>query len=56
MPVQFKSDPYLLAFAAFLVACAVALVWHGDIKWDVAAGFITGALAFPGLVGRKAAS
>jgi hypothetical protein len=54
MPVQFKSDPKLLAFAAFLVACAVALVMHGDIKWEVAAAFITGSLAIPGLLGKKA--
>ena len=51
--LEFKKDPYLLAFAAFLVGCAVALVMHHDVTVKEAAGFLTGALAFPGLFGRK---
>lgn len=50
-PIQIKKDPYLLAFAAFLVLVTGGLVWHGDVSWKEAAAFIAGALALPGLFG-----
>lgn len=53
MPFQFKKDPFLLCFAAVLAGGVFALVWHGDVKWETAAAFMSGALAMPGLFGRK---
>lgn len=54
--IELKKDPYLLAFAGLLIVCATVLVWHGDVSLREAGGFLTGALAMPGLFGKKDAS
>jgi hypothetical protein len=51
--LQFKNDKALLAFAAVLVVATAALIWHGDVTWKEGGAFIMGALALPGLFGKK---
>ena len=51
--LQFKNDKALLAFAALLVVATALLVWHGDVTWKEGGAFIMGALALPGLFGKK---
>ncbi len=51
--LQFKNDKALIAFAVVLVGATAALIWHGDVTWKEGAAFIMGALALPGLFGKK---
>lgn len=53
LPIQFKRSPYLWLFSAVLVAVTGVLIWHHDVKFTEGAAFITGALAMPGLFGKK---
>lgn len=52
MPLKLTRDPLALALAALLVLCSAVLVGLGRVSWREAAGFLTGALALPGLLGR----
>lgn len=51
--IQVKNDPPLLIFSAVLLIATFALIAHGDVTWKEGAAFILGALALPGLFGRK---
>ena len=53
MPVQFKKDPYLIAFALFIVISGVVLVAKGAVTWKEAITVVSAALLSPGLLGRK---
>jgi hypothetical protein len=53
MPIQIKRDPFLFAFAGFLVLVVGGLIWHGDVTFKEGAAFIVGALAMPALFGKK---
>jgi len=53
MPIEFKKDPYLLAFAVVAILCATFLVWHGDVTWKEAIAVIGAGLFAPGLFGKS---
>ena len=53
MPVQLSRDRFSLVLCIALLAFSGACVWHGDVDWKTATGFLTGAIFVPGLVMRK---
>lgn len=51
--LQFKKDWQLILFACILVLVTGALILHKDVEPKTGLAFLTGALALPGLFGRK---
>lgn len=51
--LEIKKDPYVLGFAAIVLVCATALVWHGDVTLARALELVGAALFAPGILGLK---
>lgn len=53
MNIEFKKDPWHLAFCAVLCLAVFGLVIHKDVTWAQAVAFLGAAIFVPGLFGKK---
>lgn len=53
MAFQIHRDMHTVSLSIALLIFTGALVWHGNVSWETATAFLTGALTIPGFISRK---